>query len=1294
MSQPEEVHVAEDASGEEDFADLMDEQPVFEILMQEQETDRERLCHLERKSSRLPLERRTRDKLTQISTEVEELWKCLSERIVKLGECKEYKSVEELMKGWVTEDEVRKDKLLNWVKKQLVRLTTAKVIPPNPCTAKNISMRAFYLKTTNRLLDKYESTLRVVDNDEYTFGQTQIEKQFMLFVEFHELVVADNQNQVESQQLEGENKLLAERVQRYLVGPPEFPMTSNTPLISSAGSSTQLLEAIVNALSAQKSNQTGVRLPRIELPKFDGGFESWADFKERFTSMIHHNESLKSIDKMHYLKQCLEGEAKLIIDNLSLSQYEMGWAAVVARYQNKKVLVFDALKKLFSLKPVGEQSGQIKALLDSIRVIKSNLAQLGENVDQWNSIFVFIMLERLHRVSFESWEQACGDKRNVPQMAALEEFLENRVHTLTAMERRTTVHANASISVETPSGSKHPSPLTRSSSPTRAKTIPAGDSKELRSCSFCSGNHLNFMCPKFSNSPASERRRLVISQSLCLVCFGTHSVSSCSFPWRCKVCKERHNTRIHVDQASSNSCSSVNEVLLATAILRIRGNNGLEKMIRVLIDQGSMCSFISEAVVQHLALPRERDGTVVAGIGGGEIPTRGRTQISFASIYDQQTFTVKPIILPKIITTLPELNYSLPLEFNKLRLADVGYWKGGPVDGIFGADVYQEILMNEMIKGQLLAQNTHLGWILSGRAGEAKSSLSCCTAITTDELDQRMKSFWEQEEKIVAVPAWTDEQIAADNFYEETTTRAEDGRYVCRLPVRSEFSIGETKRAAVSNMFKLEKRFKRQPQLKERYVAAMGEYFELGHAVPAPSPVPNRHCALPHLAVIKEHSATTRTRVVFNASSKSSNGKSLNDNLMVGPVIQRDLCAKLLRFRSEEWVVICDIEKMYRQIKIHSNDQPLQMFVWRATEEEPLQWFYLTTVTFGQASAPFTATRTLKQLAMDCRSEFPLAANIILNDTYVDDLHFGAKTRRVLLQGCNELITVLESAGFKLRKFASNDQFIMESLPSAVVDNDELIRFMGLVWNRLNDCLSYPSHSLQTEANLTKRELLAEISSIFDPLGWVQPLVVPAKMMIQSLWKLQLKWDAPVPKEVMEQWTKIVNSLNFVDRLSLPRWTKTLSTSELHAFCDASESAYGAVVYLRTDSGIYLLAAKSRVAPLAVMTIPRLELKGAVLLAELIEKIQSALDLQQLNVFCWCDSKVTLHWIQGDQTKWKPFVRNRTAFIRERTSVNHWFYVSTKENPADMVSRGCTFDELRDSTWLQEWQQIRKDKSI
>ena len=226
-------------------------------------------------------------------------------------------------------------------------------------------------------------------------------------------------------------------------------------------------------------------------------------------------------------------------------------------------------------------------------------------------------------------------------------------------------------------------------------------------------------------------------------------------------------------------------------------------------------------------------------------------------------------------------------EFKDLQLADPQYFHPGPVDAILGADVYQAILLNDIIKDVVLAQKTHLGWILSGKAannrGQEVTSSFCVTNSDEEPLETALKRFWETEEKIVHDDPETESHEECERIYATTTTRTADGRYSCVLPLKTNFRLGRSRHSAVAQMHQLEKKFRKNPEFKRRYVQAMQDYLDQGHAVRVTVPeseLVNRVedgnnyqcCYLPHLAITKEQSTTTKTRIVFNASSKTSNG--------------------------------------------------------------------------------------------------------------------------------------------------------------------------------------------------------------------------------------------------------------------------------------------------------------------------------------------------------------------------------------------------------------------------------------
>lgn len=1280
---------------EDQFEDLPEnatpEQLAFmqDVRLQEEDASEIRRCL--RNWKKEPKARKTLQRIDKISAEIGSVWDGICARDTNLRQMEEYNGSAYQLKQGMGAIEVVKNELITLLAEARDRL-----ISNTNVMSSAWSLRLFYFNTLTAYLDKYEG--EEVAGLDSEFILNRVEKYLAAFIVQHCKLTAAPGPADAHATLESEATAIRERVERFVLSIDHRGSIHNSiqkveALSGTVGTSDKslppptmlkpspsepiTLESLTRALQSLQAppppRQSDLKLPRIEIPQFNGDLSHWLDFKMRFEALVDKNLELSSFKKMHYLKMSLIDTAASTVQNLGFDQYEEAWKLVLRRYQNKKVLIFTAYKALIALKNVSEKSGDLKKLIDDVKDIRFQLTQLEENTAAMNSLFVFVVSQRLPPETFEAWELSCKDKTLIPQFDDLDDFIEGRIHTLVSMERRTgsTFRSHASTS--------------------RSSQV---------KCKICAQPHMNYKCPNLSRISPSERLQLVRDHQLCELCINDHLTSACPHIWSCKVCKGKHHSMLHVDPLGCNVCHSSKHVLLPTAIVTLIGSTGQTRLARMLIDQGSMTSFVSESLVQALRLPRQNSLSSVAGIGETHIPHNGVTTISFTSRFDQKRlFTVDSLIVPKVVTVLPEVYSALPADLSRLPLADKQFWKGGGVDGILGADIYDELIMPGLIKSQLLAQQSHLGWLLSGKVSSSAPIIGCYSVVQ-NKLDIQLQKFWETEEKLIIHPSWTPEQQAAEKFYSNTTTRSESGRFVCRLPLKDDFALGESRRAAVGNLVHLEKRFRSNPALKERYVASMNDYFTTGHAVPAPTvPVPERHCYLPHLAVIKDSSLTTQTRVVYNASSKTTNKKSLNDNLLVGPVVQLELWVKIMRFMVYLYVFVCDIVKMYRHIDMNKLDWDLQRFVWRENEDDPIKDYWLTTVTFGQASAPFTATRTLVQLAKDVVSTHPIASKILLEETYVDDIQYGAPTKTHLIEGCHQVIEALQSASFSLRKWNSNLAELMESLPVELINPNEEISFLGLIWNWKKDQFKYPTPNFPERSSVVKREMLSDISLNYDPPGWAQPLIIQAKVLMQSLWKRKLMWNDRVPDDLVAQWKIIAESLSQISTLSIPRWSGYLvgEEVELHGFCDASGKAYGACVYIKTPSGVKLLCAKSRVAPIQVITIPKLELKGALLLAELITKLKAALAIDA-QIFCWCDSTVALSWIVADPLELRPFVRNRAASIQELTDKNNWLYVRSADNPADLVSRGTTIQVLRESSlwwygpsWLLTWQNTQRE---
>ncbi|KAF2889157.1 hypothetical protein ILUMI_17016 [Ignelater luminosus] len=209
----------------------------------------------------------------------------------------------------------------------------------------------------------------------------------------------------------------------------------------------------------------------------------------------------------------------------------------------------------------------------------------------------------------------------------------------------------------------------------------------------------------------------------------------------------------------------------------------------------------------------------------------------------------------------------------------------------------------------------------------------------------------------------TTEEIACENHFRKNTIRDDSGRFIVKLPIKNDkLDIGDTRETALKRFFSLERNLRKDPQKKRKYLKFISEYRELNHMeLMTQLPSDSQSVYLSHHAVVNENSTTSRLRVVFDASAKSSNNRSLNDNLMSGPVIQQDLFSIISRFRTFQYVLTRDITKMYHQIRVNYEDANYQLIFWRDSSDKPVQTYRLLTLTYGTKPASFIVTRCLEE---------------------------------------------------------------------------------------------------------------------------------------------------------------------------------------------------------------------------------------------------------------------------------------------------------------------------------------------
>lgn len=1112
-------------------------------------------------------------------------------------------------------------------------------------------------------------------------------------------------------------------------------------------------------------NNNTIKLPTIELPHFNGAYDQWITFYDTFRSLIHSNESLSSIQKLYYLKSCLKGEAAEVIRALNVSDnnYEIAWGLLKDRYENKRLIVHNHVKALFELQPIVKESLQpLRKLLDDVKKNLRALKSLGEKVDDWDTLLIYMISSKLDITTKREWEESIISNE-LPTMERFYEFLAQRCQLLEALQAD---HQTSKVFNKMSGSDNENLNKSRFNKNTLSGTRSFVTSGSTFLCFLCKEPHSLFRCNQFLELPIKSRMSQVKQLKLCWNCLRSNHTSQECKASGCKFCGKKHNSLLHIDQSAYSDASSTNfqdkpvltttsssnanenqasnfqpvpqqatpmsalhcshnhsEILLSTALVYILDKHNQPHEVRVLLDSASQSNFITSNLCDVLQLPRQSIDVPIVGINHSMTNTSYMVNATIKSKVNNFSVTMSFLAINQITGNLPvaKINTSSLNIPNNIVLADSDFNIPRQIDLLLGATAFWDLICIGQIRlnhGQPVAQKTKLGWIISGsiprtiQRKEKRNAETVCNLSTTT-IHEQLEKFWLIEECNQRSKQWSREEQECETEFITTSKREANGQFSVRLPVRDNLSeIGDTYQMAKHRFLLLERRFSKDNKLKTQYSEFMKEYLELGHMAEVEM---MRHeetekimYYLPHHGVYKEDSSTTRLRVVFDASAKSQSGVSLNDKLKVGPTLQDDLFSILIRFRKHQYVIAADIAKMYRQILIQEDQRHLQCILWRENFEQPLKVYQLNTVTYGTASAAYLAIRCLQQVGIENKEQYPEASATILRDFYVDDLLTGAGTLEEAKRIKSDLIQVLSQYGFNLRKWTSNNSEILEDMASEhnnlthFISDDKTSKTLGLIWNSMEDTLLYSVNSDPLyHRRVTKRVILSTVSKLFDPLGLVGPTIIKAKIILQKIWQLGIDWDEAVPLELHTMWAQFYEQIQSINEIHIPRHVLCVKPVKIqfHCFSDASELAFGGCIYVRTTDMegqhfVHLLCAKSRIAPLKSITLPRLELCGALLLSKLVFKVIGSISVTVNDIFYYTDSTIVLAWISTEPNQLKTFVSNRIAEIQQLTDISKWRHINSKENPADIISRGVSPEQLTKSdiwwhgpSWLSQDEQ-------
>ena len=465
-----------------------------------------------------------------------------------------------------------------------------------------------------------------------------------------------------------------------------------------------------------------------------------------------------------------------------------------------------------------------------------------------------------------------------------------------------------------------------------------------------------------------------------------------------------------------------------------------------------------------------------------------------------------------------------------------------------------------------------------------------------------------------------------------------EGRYQVAISWKKNTTLPQNNyEMALRRLEGTEHRLLKSPEIARTYIDCIEQYTLKGYIRKVPKEGrPTARWFLPHIPIVRPDRTTTKTRIVFDASARYQ-GVSLNDVICQGPKLQRDLFHVLLPFRKNPVALVCDIAEMYLRIEIATEDRPFHWFLWRDLDQQKVPEEYeFSRVVFGVNSSPFLAQFVTQHHAETHRTQYPLGAETALKSTYMDDSMDSVADHQQEIELYKQLSQLWKRAGMQARKWLSNSPVVLSEIPpedrASEIDLKEgslpSIKTLGMLWQAAKDAFTFKVQPPANHFSFTKCNFLSKVATLFDPLGFLAPFIIRAKVLLQDLWAAGLDWDDPFGEALVRRSRNWFEELPELAQISVTRRLQPMKdeitiSSSLQTFVDASEDAYGSVVYYRNvyPSGLItsvIVAAKTSVAPLRAISVPRLELMSAVHGLRLTKEISKPLNVS--DVVFWSDS--------------------------------------------------------------------------
>lgn len=859
-------------------------------------------------------------------------------------------------------------------------------------------------------------------------------------------------------------------------------------------------------------------------------------------------------------------------------------------------------------------------------------------------------------------------------------------------------------------------------------------------CIICSGEHKLSSCADFIKMQIAQRWEVARNSKLCFRCLD----ASHKKPYKCKYvacgvsqCEAGHHKLLHglivnTAPARAHVSSSINHLHKADTYLKIvpvelTGPLGVVTTY-ALLDDGSSITMIERHIADRVAPRNKAVPLSIEGVGGNVIndPDSCKIDISIRGACSRSLERLSAYTIDHLNLAAQSVNREIVEKCDHLRdiKDEICYERAVPTI-LVGQDHWNLLVSRQVRSGNKdlpVASLTSLGWILHGKhESNRKSSSFVVNHVKPTDTEQEVLTLMKEHFSIESlgiekkVPKTDPDQRALDILAATCHKSSEkENVYQAGLLWRSDTeTLPDNKNQALKRLHSLENKLDKDENLKNAYSKQIENLLAKGYAEVMQSPPPPdspRVWYLPHFPVF--HAQKLKIRLVFDAASRAY-GKCLNDALLTGPDLLQSLFGVLLRFREGKIGVIADVREMFLQVEIAECDRDSLRFLWREGDRaSPPKEYRMKKLIFGSACSPATALY-VKNKNADCHAEqFPRAAIITKRNSYMDDYLIALdETEAEARQIINDVYELNSKASFELTGFASNQPSVIADVSHSKESSTSLgiktesERTLGLIWNHSRDTLGFNVNLRNTPPNVlngtklpTKRQVTSSAMSIYDPLGYIAPISVIGKALIQDIWRTGIGWDDTILPESVPTWNNFIESIQQLKKLELSRYVPAYNRQgDLHVFCDASEKVYAAAVYFVSDNPnenektSSLVAAKARVAPLKTISIPRLELQSCVLGTRLADTVKKQTDYVIRKCHYWSDSRTVLAWIKADPRTFKSFVAHRLAEIEDATTPTEWRWVPSALNVADDATKGVPSNFDNKHRWFFGPDFIRQD---